>query len=115
MILCQGGSRAKAAARQLDAAGFSAICCVDGGTKAWVAAGLPVVRGRSFIGVDRQMHIVAGLIILTGMVLSLVLAMPWLVLISGFVGCGLIFHGLTKICPMGILLAAMPWNQGSGP
>jgi hypothetical protein len=38
----------------------------------------------------------------------------WFLLLSGFVGCGLIFAGLTDWCGMGLLLARMPWNNRAG-
>ena len=41
---CSMGGRASKAARLLDLAGRDAFW-VDGGTKAWAAAGFPVVRG----------------------------------------------------------------------
>jgi hypothetical protein len=31
--------------------------------------------------------------------------------LSGFVGAGLIFAGVTDFCGMGLLLARMPWNK----
>ncbi len=31
--------------------------------------------------------------------------------LSAFVGCGLIFAGVTDWCGMGLLLARMPWNK----
>ena len=35
-------------------------------------------------------------------------AFHWL---SGFVGAGLVFAGLTGLCPMAKLLALAPWNR----
>jgi hypothetical protein len=31
--------------------------------------------------------------------------------LSGFVGAGLMFAGITDTCAMGMLIAKMPWNQ----
>ncbi|MFN3400784.1 MAG: YgaP-like transmembrane domain [Ferrovibrio sp.] len=36
---------------------------------------------------------------------------PWFILLSGFVGAGLMMAGLTGFCGMARLLAAMPWNR----
>jgi hypothetical protein len=36
---------------------------------------------------------------------------PWWIGLSGFVGAGLIFAGITDTCGMGLLLARMPWNN----
>ncbi|RLS72395.1 MAG: ArsR family transcriptional regulator [Planctomycetota bacterium] len=38
-------------------------------------------------------------------------AHPWWIGLSGFVGAGLIFGGITDTCGMGLLLARMPWNN----
>jgi hypothetical protein len=35
--------------------------------------------------------------------------------LSGFVGAGLVFAGVTDTCGMGLLLARMPWNRVSPP
>jgi hypothetical protein len=35
----------------------------------------------------------------------------WFFALSGFVGAGLIFAGVTGICGMAMLLAKMPWNR----
>ncbi len=56
------------------------------------------------------MRIVAGSIVLTGVLLSQFLN-PAFVWLSGFVGAGLIFAGITDWCGMGLLLAKAPWNQ----
>lgn len=36
---------------------------------------------------------------------------PWFALLSAFVGCGLMFAGITGWCGMAHLLAIMPWNR----
>src|SRR5579864_2331648 len=45
--VCQTGTRSQLAAATLRAAGFGRIVHVDGGTNAWLVAGLPVERGKS--------------------------------------------------------------------
>ena len=59
------------------------------------------------------MRIAAGLFVLIGAVLALLLH-PMYALISGFVGAGLMFAGITDSCCMGMLIAKMPWNRGQG-
>ena len=86
---------------------------VEGGTKAWEAAGLPVVRGQGVISIERQVRIGAGTLVLLGVLLGSWVDPFWFFL-SGFVGAGLIFAGITDWCGMGLLLAKMPWNQSSG-
>jgi rhodanese-related sulfurtransferase len=113
-ILCHSGVRAKKAAEKFAAVGFDDCVVVEGGTQAWAEAGFPVVRGeRSVLPLDRQLQIVIGSIVLAGVLLSVFLNPAWIWL-SGFAGCGLIFAGLSGICPMRMLIAKMPWNQGGG-
>jgi hypothetical protein len=47
-----------------------------------------------------------------GVILSQSVAPGWIWL-SGFVGAGLTFAGITGTCGMARLLAAMPWNRVS--
>jgi len=109
-VICRSGSRGRQACEKLQAAGLTRVVNVEGGTQAWDQAGLPVVRGRKCISLERQVRIAAGAMALTGAVLS-VLVHPWWVALSGFVGAGLMFAGITDTCGMGMLLARMPWNQ----
>ena len=113
-ILCHSGVRAKKAAEKFAAVGFEDCVVVEGGTQAWEEAGLPVVRGeRSVLPLDRQLQMTIGVIVLAGVLLSVFLNPAWIWL-SGFAGCGLIFAGLTGICPMRTVIAKMPWNQIGG-
>ncbi len=110
-ILCQSGGRAAKAAEKLGAAGFSDCRVVEGGTEAWIAAGLPVNRGHSrMISLERQVRIAAGFIVLSGVLLAHFVN-PAFIWLSGFIGAGLMFAGATDWCGMGMLIAKMPWNQ----
>ena len=112
-ILCHSGARAERAARKMEGGGFQDCVVVTGGTAAWAAAGLPVNQTESHVlPLNRQMQLVAGALAVTGAVLALTVNPAW-VLLSGFVGCGLMVAGATDFCPMAILLAKMPWNQVS--
>ena len=110
-ILCHSGVRAKKAADKFAEAGFTDTVVVEGGTQAWVDAGLPVERGaKSVLPLDRQLQIVIGSIVLAGVLLAHFVNPHWIWL-SGFAGAGLIFAGTTGICLMRNLIALMPWNQ----
>ena len=110
LIVCQSGKRATMAANQLNAAGISDVCVLEGGMNAWISAGLAVLRGKGVISLERQVRIAAGILVLSGVLLSQFVHPHW-ILLSGFVGAGLLFAGITDTCGMGILLARMPWNQ----
>ena len=108
-VICRSGSRGKQACEKITAAGCANVFNVEGGTMAWDQAGLPVVRGKKAISLERQVRIAAGFLALTGSVLSFV--HPYWAGLSGFVGAGLMFAGITDTCGMGMILARMPWNQ----
>lgn len=113
-VICRSGSRGRQACEKLVAAGLDVVN-VEGGTLAWEAAGLPVVRGEKAISLERQVRIVAGSLVVLGTLLGFFLHPYWLAL-PAFVGAGLVFAGVTDTCGMALLLARMPWNQvGSAP
>lgn len=111
-VICRSGSRGLQACEKLLAAGCTNIVNVEGGTQAWDQSGLPVVRGKKAISLERQVRIAAGLLVLIGSVLGAFVSPYWIGL-AAFVGAGLIFAGITDTCGMGMLLARMPWNQVS--
>lgn len=113
-LLCRSGSRAASAAAQLTALGHRDVFIVSGGLNAWMASGKPVVRGEGKVwSLERQVRFVAGLMAFAGAALGFTVSPRWFYL-SGFVGLGLMFAGLTDICAMALILAKMPWNKGSG-
>jgi rhodanese-related sulfurtransferase len=110
-LLCRTGRRAAKAAEKFAAAGQDRGVVIDGGMQAWIAAGLPVDRGTAkVISLERQVRITAGALVLLGVLLGW-LVHPGFFGLSGFVGAGLIFAGITDFCGMGLLLARMPWNN----
>ena len=113
-LICKSGSRAAKACEKFTAAGFGNVFSIEGRTAAWEKAGLPVTRGRKMISLERQVRIAAGLLVLLGVLLGWFLH-PVFLLLSAFVGSGLLFAGVTDWCGMGLFLAKMPWNQrGNG-
>lgn len=109
-VICRSGARAEKACEKLLAGGYDDVTNVEGGTTAWEAAGLPVVRGKKTISLERQVRIAAGTLVLVGVLLAAFVWEPFMWL-SAFVGAGLVFAGVTDTCGMGMMLAKMPWNQ----
>lgn len=110
-LLCQAGRRAQMAAEQIARESDIDVVVVEGGTDACVLAGLPTRQGgRRVISLERQVRIAAGVLVLSGAVLGGLLSPAWY-LLSGAVGAGLMFAGITDTCAMGMLLARMPWNR----
>ncbi|MCE0522916.1 MAG: rhodanese-like domain-containing protein [Methylacidiphilales bacterium] len=109
-LLCRSGGRASKAAEKFGKAGLENAVVVEGGTQAWIDAGLPVSRGTAkVISLERQVRIVAGSFVLTGVLLA-IFVHPYFIGLSAFVGAGLVFAGITDWCGMGLLLAKLPWN-----
>ena len=52
----------------------------------------------------------AGGLVLAGVILGFLLS-PWFFALSGFVGAGLTFAGVTGFCGMARILAVAPWNR----
>jgi len=111
-VICRSGNRARQACEKLQAAGYTNVVNVEGGTHAWDQAGLPVVRGEKAISLERQVRIAAGSLVLIGSALGAFVSPYWIGL-AAFVGAGLVFAGVTDTCGMAMLLARMPWNQVS--
>lgn len=110
-VICRSGSRGKQACEKLLKAGLENVVNVEGGTLAWDQAGLPVVRGKKAISLERQVRIAAGTLVLIGTISGYFY--PPMLGLAGFVGAGLVFAGVTDTCGMAMLLARMPWNQVS--
>lgn len=112
-VLCQSGGRAMKAIEKLERAGAQGCVLVDGGTQAWMDAGLPVIRGESrVLPLMRQVQITVGFLSAAGAALALTIS-PQFALIPLVIGCGLLFAGLTGFCGLALVLAKMPWNKTS--
>jgi hypothetical protein len=86
---------------------------VEGGTQAWIDAGLPVNRGQSrVLPLMRQVQIIVGFLSAVGGLLALTVNKLFAIL-PLVVGSGLLFAGLTGFCGLALLLAKMPWNRSS--
>jgi rhodanese-related sulfurtransferase len=110
-VMCRTGRRSGEAQRKLKSLGFTNVINVVGGFEAWKKEQLPFERDeKAPWALERQVRFVAGLLVLTGVLLS-IFVHPYFVGLAGFVGAGLTFAGATDWCGMGLLLAKMPWNQ----
>ncbi|WP_109489091.1 rhodanese-like domain-containing protein [Occallatibacter savannae] len=110
-VICQSGARARKAIERFHSCGCNDAVLVEGGTQAWIDAGLPVNRGTaSVLPIMRQVQIVVGSLSVLSALLALTVS-SWFALIPLLLGSGLLFAGLTGTCGMAILLARMPWNR----
>ena len=111
VLHCRSGMRSAEAARRLMAIGGCEVRTLAGGIRAWREAGLPIVENRRVpISVMRQVQITAGSMVVAGTVLGALFS-PWWLLLSGFVGAGLVFAGVSGTCGLAAVLGRMPWNR----
>jgi rhodanese-related sulfurtransferase len=111
VFTCRMGGRTAANCDRLAAAVDGEAFVLEGGVDGWAAAGLPLqVDRKAPIEIMRQVQIVAGSLVLLGVVLGF-LANPGFFGLSAFVGAGLTFAGLSGFCGMARLLALAPWNR----
>lgn len=114
VLVCHSGNRSAQALAQLLQQGHpQPLADLEGGVPAWQEAGLPLRKLRNApLPLMRQVQIAAGSLVLLGLILSNVVAPAW-ILLSWFVGAGLVFAGISGFCGMARLLALMPWNKVS--
>lgn len=109
-VICRSGKRGAQARDKLNRLGFTNVKNVEGGIEAWKKAGLPVEKDANALwSLERQVRFAAGFLVVLGVMLSLI--SPYFILLSAFVGAGLIFAAVTDTCGMAMLLAKMPWNK----
>lgn len=109
VLVCASGARAEQARALLETAGLDRISVLRGGITGWEGEGGDLDRGRGTWAMERQVRLVAGLLVLTGVVASTAYEpLKW---ISGFVGAGLTFAALSNTCAMSRVLGLLPHNR----
>lgn len=112
VLVCQSGQRAQKADALLRAAGMSRMHVLEGGMKAWAAAGYPVRRVRARVSLERQVRMAAGAIVAIGSLAALFVS-PMAAVVPALIGSGLVFSGVTDTCGMAMLLAQLPYNKSA--
>lgn len=84
---------------------------LENGLNGWQKSGLPTIKdNKQPLELMRQVQIIAGSLVLLGVILGTMVHAGFYAL-SGFVGAGLLFAGLTGFCGLAKLLALLPYNQ----
>ncbi|MFJ6252450.1 MULTISPECIES: rhodanese-like domain-containing protein [unclassified Streptomyces] len=113
LVVCASGARSQNACTVLAENGITAAT-LSGGTGAWAADGHELHRprgaSRATWGMERQVRLTAGVIVLLGLLLGLV-AHPAFQLVSAGIAAGLVFSALTNTCGMAAVLAKLPHNR----
>ena len=110
VLVCQSGTRAAEAQQRLAGVGAANLHVLAGGVADYAAAGGEVIRGRARWQLERQVRLVAGSLVVTG--IGVGRRVPKAALLAGGVGAGLTLSALTNTCTMGRILAALPHNRG---
>ncbi|KQU64167.1 sulfurtransferase [Phycicoccus sp. Root101] len=113
VLVCRSGARAAQAETVLATTGLENLHVLTGGITAWETAGGPLTRGAQTWELERQVRLVAGSIVLAGVVASTIV--PWAKWVSAGIGAGLTGAAVTNSCAMGMLLAKLPYNRHNTP
>jgi rhodanese-related sulfurtransferase len=111
VLVCRSGMRASNAEQRLASAGMGNLRVLEGGMVAWERHGGAVNRGEARWDIERQVRLVAGVIVVASIVASIWL--PGLRFVAGALGLGLTLAALTNTCLMGSLLARLPYNRAN--
>ncbi|WP_432067101.1 rhodanese-like domain-containing protein [Streptomyces sp. C10-9-1] len=116
LVVFASGARSGSACRILAENGIT-TATLSGGTGAWAADGHELHRPqgapRAAWGMERQVRLTAGAVVLLGLLLG-VLVHPAFQLLSAGIAAGLVFSALTNTCGMAALLAKLPHNRPRG-
>jgi rhodanese-related sulfurtransferase len=111
VLYCNSGRRSTLAAQKLIEAGFGQVAHLKDGLNTWKNAGYATEKDQNApISLFRQVQIVAGSLVVLGTLLGAFIS-PWFLILSGFVGSGLVFAGISNTCALAMLLAKLPYNQ----
>ncbi|MBO1329909.1 rhodanese-like domain-containing protein [Streptomyces sp. VRA16 Mangrove soil] len=114
LVVCASGARSENACKVLADQGIT-TATLAGGTSAWAADGHELrtpaaCDTRSGWSMERQVRFTAGLLVLVGLALGL-LVHPAFQLISAGVAGGLVLSALTHTCGMAAVLGKLPHNR----
>ena len=111
VLVCRSGVRATQAEQALAGVGLPNLQVLDGGILAWEQAGGEVRRGAQRWELERQVRLVAGSMVLSSVLVSLL--KPGVQVVAGAVGAGLTFAAVSNSCLMGSILMKLPYNRSS--
>lgn len=111
VLICQSGNRAAQAGNRLTEVGMENVRVLDGGLGSWLSIGGEVNRGEQKWGIERQVRLLAGLLVLVSVVASL--AVSPLRFVAAVVGAGLALSAVTNSCAMAAVLSHLPYNKGA--
>ena len=108
IVHCKAGVRGLNTAKAIAPLTQNKVYNLEGGIEGWQGAGFRVIS--SGVSIMRQVQMAAGSIIIIFTLLGFFVDRRFL-FVSLFVGCGLLFAGVTGFCGLAVFFKMMPWNQ----
>jgi rhodanese-related sulfurtransferase len=111
LFYCRSGNRTKQAESKISQLPCAEVFCLQGGIDHWKKNGNSTQQDKKApLELMRQVQIIAGLLILIGVILALTIS-SYFIIIPAFVGAGLLFAGISGFCGMANLLMLLPYNK----
>ena len=110
VLVCRSGQRAAQAEEALRNAGLVNVHVLDGGMNSWEAGGFGVNRGAPRWELERQVRLLAGIIVALSVLAGVFV--PGAQWVAFVMGVGLAGAAATNTCAMGMMLAKLPYNRG---
>ncbi|MDO3636017.1 rhodanese-like domain-containing protein [Mycolicibacterium arseniciresistens] len=111
VLVCQSGQRATKAQAILRDAGLTGGRVLANGFSEWESKSFDVDRGTQKWALERQVRLVAGSVVLSAVVGSVVV--PQLKWVAAAIGGGLTFAAVSNTCAMATALSKLPYNRGA--
>ena len=111
VLVCRSGQRATQAQQLLQREGVNNGTVLEKGIADWEGQGFDVNRGVQRWDLERQVRLVAGSIVLSSVLGSVVI--PKLKWVAAGIGGGLTFAAISNTCAMGNALSKLPYNRGA--
>lgn len=111
LLTCTQGPRALDICKRLHKLdGTKHYYMLGGGIDKWVRSGHKTIRTHWMLSIDRQVRLVVGITIVVTLLLGIYVSDVFF-LVTGLMGCGFVFAGLTGACGMAKILSVLPWNR----
>ncbi|OBI10172.1 rhodanese-like domain-containing protein [Mycobacterium scrofulaceum] len=111
VLVCRSGQRSTKAQALLRNAGLTSGRVLEKGITDWEGQGFAVDRGAQRWELERQVRLLAGSVVLSSVLGSVVV--PRLKWVAAAIGGGLTFAALSNTCAMATALSKLPYNRGA--
>ncbi|OBH56622.1 rhodanese-like domain-containing protein [Mycobacterium sp. E2479] len=111
VLVCRSGQRSTKALKLLRNAGLTGSRVLENGILDWEGQGFSVDRGAQRWDLERQVRLVAGSVVLSSVLGSVVV--PRLKWLAAGIGGGLTYAALSNTCAMATVLSKLPYNRGA--